>query len=66
VSGGANVIGAGAEVRGELERAVVWDGARVDAGERLVDTIRTTAGRTVMVRWRASPSAATTASRWTS
>jgi hypothetical protein len=66
VSGGASVVGAGAEVRGELERAVVWDGARVDGSERLVDAIRTTGGRTVLVRWRASPPAATTASRWTS
>lgn len=50
-SGGAPVVGAGAEV-GEaatLERAVVWPGARVAPGEVLVDAVR--AGRvTVLVR----------------
>jgi MurNAc alpha-1-phosphate uridylyltransferase len=39
-SGGASVVGAGATVAGELERAVVWPGASVAAGERLVGAIR--------------------------
>lgn len=39
-SGGASVVGAGATVAGELTRAVVWPGAAVAAGERLVDAIR--------------------------
>jgi MurNAc alpha-1-phosphate uridylyltransferase len=39
-SGGASVVGAGATVAGELERAVVWPGATVAAGERLVGAIR--------------------------
>ena len=50
-SGGDNVIGAGAVVdpRAHLERAVVWDGSVVEAGEVLVDAIR--AGTlTVLVR----------------
>lgn len=34
------VVGAGAEVRGDLTRAVVWPGARVRAGEHLVDAVR--------------------------
>lgn len=46
-SGGRSVVGAGAVVDGELVRSVVWPGARVEAGEILVDSIRTTAGRTV-------------------
>lgn len=48
-SSGASVIGAGAEVLGRVERSVVWPGARVAAGEHLVDAVR--AGRrTVLVR----------------
>lgn len=39
-SGGASVVGAGATVAGELDRAVVWPGATVAAGERLVGAIR--------------------------
>ncbi len=39
-SGGASVVGAGAVVRGELVRSVVWAGAVVAAGERLVDSVR--------------------------
>jgi MurNAc alpha-1-phosphate uridylyltransferase len=39
-SGGASVVGDGATVAGELERAVVWPGATVAAGERLVDAVR--------------------------
>lgn len=48
-SGGAPVVGEGAVVEGLLERAVVWPGSVVAAGERLVDAVR--AGRrTVLVR----------------
>ena len=39
-SGGASVVGAGARVEGELVRSVVWPGAVVQRGERLVDAIR--------------------------
>ena len=39
-SGGASVIGAGAVVAGEVVRSVVWPGATVRAGERLVEVIR--------------------------
>lgn len=39
-SGGDSVIGAGAQIRGECERCVVWPGAVVHAGEQLVETIR--------------------------
>lgn len=49
-SGGAPVVGRGAEVAGDLERSVIWPGARVHRGEHLRDAIRTTAGRTVLVR----------------
>ena len=49
-SGGASVIGAGAVVDGEVVRSVVWPGARVRAGELLVDAIRADAGTTVLVR----------------
>ena len=48
-SGGRSVVGAGAVVEGELVRSVVWPGARVEPGELLVDSIRTTQGRTVQV-----------------
>lgn len=48
-SSGRSVIGDGAEVLGRVERSVVWPGARVEAGEHLVDAVR--AGRrTVLVR----------------
>jgi len=48
-SSGASVIGEGAEVEGRVTRSVVWPGARVAAGEHLVDAVR--AGRrTVLVR----------------
>ena len=50
VSGGASVVGDGAVVEGKIERSVVWAGARVEAGEVLVDAIRTDAGVTVLVR----------------
>jgi N-acetyl-alpha-D-muramate 1-phosphate uridylyltransferase len=49
-SGGVSVVADDAVVDGELERCVVWPGATVAAGERLVDAVRTTAGRTVLVR----------------
>ena len=50
-SGGASVIGAGAVVGtgADLVRSVVWPGAVVDPGERLVDAIRTPT-LTVLVR----------------
>jgi mannose-1-phosphate guanylyltransferase/MurNAc alpha-1-phosphate uridylyltransferase len=44
------VVGEGARVTGTVQRCVVWPGAVVAAGEHLVDAVRTTAGRTVMVR----------------
>jgi CTP:molybdopterin cytidylyltransferase MocA len=49
-SGGAPVVGAGAEVLGTVERTVVWPGLRVASSERLVDAIRYAPGRTVLVR----------------
>jgi NDP-sugar pyrophosphorylase family protein len=49
-SGGASVIGEGAVVDGEVQRCVVWPGARVHPGEVLVDAIRTDTGTTVLVR----------------
>ena len=48
-SGGESVIGDGAVVEGEVVRSVVWDGARVAAGERLVDAIRASDQMTVQV-----------------
>lgn len=39
-SGGESVVGEGAEIEGEVVRSVVWRGARVRAGERLVEVIR--------------------------
>jgi MurNAc alpha-1-phosphate uridylyltransferase len=49
-SGGESVVGAGAVVEGRLVRCVVWPGARVVAGEALVDAIRLDTGETVLVR----------------
>lgn len=49
-SGGESVVGAGAVVEGRIERCVVWPGARVFAGEELVDAIRCDARTTVLVR----------------
>jgi NDP-sugar pyrophosphorylase family protein len=49
-SGGASVIGDGAEVAGEVVRSVVWPGAVVHRGERLVDAIRAAERVTVVVR----------------
>jgi CTP:molybdopterin cytidylyltransferase MocA len=49
-SGGASVIGEGAEVEGTVVRSVVWPGARVRRGEELIDAVRTDDGVTVLVR----------------
>ncbi|MDP9023689.1 MAG: NTP transferase domain-containing protein [Actinomycetota bacterium] len=48
-SGGESVIGEGAVIEGEVVRSVVWPGARVRPGERLVDAIRATDDITVHV-----------------
>ena len=45
-----SVIGAGAEVAGDISSCVLWPGARVVAGESLARAIRTAGGRTVLVR----------------
>ena len=45
-SGGHTVVGAGARIDGTAERCVVWPGAVVEAGERLVESIRTAGGLT--------------------
>jgi NDP-sugar pyrophosphorylase family protein len=50
VSGGRSVVGAGTVVEGHVERTVLWPDAVVEAGEALRDAIRTTEGRTVLVR----------------
>lgn len=49
-SGGSSVVGPGARVDGEVVRSVVWPGASVERGERLVDAIRLDDGSTVLVR----------------
>ena len=49
-SGGAPVVGEGADVLGELDGSVVWPGARVRAGETLVHAIRADDYVTVLVR----------------
>lgn len=49
-SGGASVVGPGAVVDGRIERSVVWPGARVYAGEHLIDAIRVDERMTVLVR----------------
>lgn len=49
-SGGRSVIGDGATVEGEVVRSVVWDGAVVRPGERLVDAVRADDRVTVLVR----------------
>jgi MurNAc alpha-1-phosphate uridylyltransferase len=46
-SGGHTVVGAGARIVGTAERCVVWPGAVVEAGEHLVESIRTAGGLTV-------------------
>jgi len=40
LSGGNSVIGTGATIDGSIERCVVWPGAEVRAGERLVEVVR--------------------------
>jgi N-acetyl-alpha-D-muramate 1-phosphate uridylyltransferase len=40
VSGGESVVGAGATIGGPIERCVIWPGAVVHPGERLVEVIR--------------------------
>jgi NDP-sugar pyrophosphorylase family protein len=54
-SGGAPVIAPDAIVEGTVERSVVWPGAQVRVGERLVDAVRTTGGATVLVRAGPAP-----------
>ena len=49
-SGGESVIGPGAVLDGEVERSVVWPGAVVRRGERLVGAIRAHTSLTVYVR----------------
>lgn len=49
-SGGESVVGEGAVVEGKIERSVVWPGARVRAGELLVDAVRADDSVTVLVR----------------
>lgn len=49
-SGGESVIGPGAVVEGSVERCVVWPGAAVARGERLVDAIRADERVTILVR----------------
>jgi NDP-sugar pyrophosphorylase family protein len=53
VTGGVGpgcVVGDGATVAGTVERAVVWPGALVDAGESLVDAVRLDDRVTALVR----------------
>lgn len=50
LSGGSSVIGAGAEVRGEVVRSVVWPSAEVDEAEVLVDAVRADRRCTVLCR----------------
>ncbi len=47
---GTSVIGAGARVDGDVVRSVIWPGARVRRGERLVDAVRAGDDVTVLVR----------------
>ncbi len=55
-SGGASVVGAGSHVHPEATviRSVVWDGAEVAAGERLVDAVRA-GSLTVLIRGDEAP-----------
>ena len=52
ISGAArrSVVGPGATVAGTVDQVVVWDGARVRPGERLVRAIRADDDVTVLVR----------------
>ena len=47
---GVSSVAPTATVRGAITRCVVWPRAHVEVGEVLTDAIRTTAGRTVLVR----------------
>lgn len=47
---GVSSVAPTATVRGAITRCVVWPRAHVEVGEVLADAIRTTAGRTVLVR----------------
>lgn len=47
---GGSVVGEGARVDGRIEDSVVWPGAVVAPSEHLVRAIRTTEGRTVLIR----------------
>lgn len=58
VSGGESVVGAGAVVEGDITRCVVWPGAVVSRGERLVDCIRADGGLTVDAVTRDAPTRA--------
>ena len=49
-SGGVAVVDPGAEVEGRVTRSVVWSDGRVEADEHLVDAIRFSGRRTVLVR----------------
>ncbi len=49
-SQGMSVVGEGATVEGVIEQSVIWPGAVVTSGEWLQRAIRTTSGRTVLVR----------------
>jgi NDP-sugar pyrophosphorylase family protein len=49
-SGGEPVVGDGSRVDGQLTRSVVWAGASVLPGERLVDAVRASDEITVLVR----------------
>lgn len=47
---GVSSVDPTATVRGLVTRCVVWPGAVVESGEELTAAVRTTAGRTVLVR----------------
>lgn len=47
---GASSVDPTATVRGTITRCVVWPQAHVEVGEVLTDAIRTTSGRTVLIR----------------
>jgi N-acetyl-alpha-D-muramate 1-phosphate uridylyltransferase len=49
-SGGASVVEPGARVDGQVVRSVIWAGAGVRRGERLVDAVRAADDVTVLVR----------------
>jgi hypothetical protein len=49
-TGGVSSVDPTATVRGVITRCVIWPGAVVESGEELTDAVRTTVGRTVLVR----------------